>query len=365
MQTTPHSTSVISAAGLILFALVSACAAPGAQSTSAAASAPPVKRIVVAQDASGDFKTMHEAIAAIPDNSTMRTIVHIKPGIYDEGQIVLPETKKRVTFEGEDADKTVLLYHFNQQEPQPGQSRLYTGNGVVILADDFHASNITFKNDSGNHGQAQALRTIADRIVIRNCRLSGWQDTLRMDSLADRVGRLYFKDCFIEGRVDFIYGSATAVFDNCEIHSRNRGHVTAAGTSQEQPFGLVFLKCNLTYDPTPWVDPKDPNRVPISTDPNVTPPDPVDLGRPWRDYATVAYINCEMGAHIKPEGWQTWIGAEQREQTARYYEYKSTGPGANPDKRVPWSHQLTDEQAKAYTIPNILGGDDKWDPTAR
>jgi len=277
MKSIPHSILALSVAGLLALALVSACTKSETQPTAPATSAPAVpaasapatpvtkpagKHIVVAQDGSGDFKTMHEAITAIPDNSTIRTIIHIKPGTYDEGQIVLSATKKMVTFEGEDAAKTILLYHFNQQEPQPGQDRTYTGNGVVILGDDFHASNIMFKNDSGNHGQAQALRTVADRIVLRNCRLSGWQDTLRMDSPADKVGRLYFKDCFIEGRVDFIYGDAIAVFDNCEIHSRNRGHVTAAGTPQGQEFGIVFLKCKLTYDPTPWVDPNDPNKIP-------------------------------------------------------------------------------------------------------
>lgn len=307
--------------------------------------------IIVSPDASGDFKTLHDAIAAIPDNSALRTFVHIKPGIYDEGQILLPASKKNVTFEGEDAIRTVLRYHFNQQEPEPSAARNFNGTGVVILGDDFHASKIHFENVSGNHGQALALRIDADRAVLTECRMTGWQDTLLINK-----GRMYFKDCFIAGRVDFIYGNATAVFDQCEIMSRNRGHITAANTPQNQPYGFVFMNCKLTWDPAPWVNVNNPN------DSNSSKPDKADLGRPWREYACVAFLNCEMGDHINPLGFVTWVGSEQRNETVRYSEYKSVGPGANPDKRNKWVHQLTDEQASQYTLPNILGGADHWDP---
>jgi pectinesterase len=309
--------------------------------------------IVVSPDASGDFKTLHEAIAAIPDNSALRTIVHIKPGIYDEGQILLPASKKNVTFEGEDPIRTVLRYHFNVQEPDPGAARGFNGTGVVILADDFHASKIHVENVSGNHGQALALRIDADRAVLKNCRITGWQDTLLINK-----GRQYFKDCFVSGRVDFIYGSATAVFDQCEIMSRNRGHITAASTPQNQPYGFVFMNCKLTWDPAPWVNVNNPN------DSGSSKPDKADLGRPWREYACVAFLRCEMGDHINPLGFVTWVGGEQRDKTARYSEYKSTGPGASPDTRNKWVHQLTDDEAKQYTIPNIVGGPDQWDPDA-
>lgn len=309
--------------------------------------------IVVSPDAAGDFKTLHEAIAAIPDNSALRTFVHIRPGIYDEGQIVLPATKRNVTFEGDDPIRTIVRYHLNVQERDQGALRGYGGTGVVILADDFHATNIWFENVSGNHGQALALRMDADRVVLRNCRMTGWQDTLLINK-----GRQYFADCFISGRVDFIYGNATAVFDRCEIQSRNRGHITAAGTPQDQPFGFVFMKCQLTYDPAPWINPANPN------DPGTTAPDKADLGRPWRDYACVAFLNCEMGEHINPTGFTTWVGAEARDKTARYSEYQSTGPGASPGTRLKWIHQLSDDEARRYTIPNVLGGADHWDPVA-
>jgi pectinesterase len=171
-------------------------------------------------------------------------------------------------------------------------------------------------------------------------------------------GRQYFKDCYIAGRVDFIYGSATAVFDDCEIHSRNGGHVTAASTPQDHPFGFVFLNCKLTGDAIAW--------DPATTDPATTQKARVtpqgDLGRPWRPYAAVAYIKCEMGDHIKPAGWNNW-GRAENEKTARYSEYKTTGPGANPDKRFAWTKQLSDDEAVGYTISAILAGADHWDPT--
>jgi pectinesterase len=313
------------------------------------------KVITVAADGSGDAKTVIEAIAAVPDNSTERTVIHIKEGTYDDGQIVVPKSKQNVTFEGAGVDKTFLSFKYNINEPNPPDvHRKLWGIGVVILADDFRAHDLTFQNASGDHGQALALRIDADRAIVYDCHLIGWQDTLRVNN-----GRDYFHNDYIAGRVDFIYGNATAVFDHCEIHSRNGGFVTAANTPADKPYGFVFLDCKLTGDAIPW-DPATTN--PASTvKPRVTPL--ADLGRPWRPNAAVAYIRCEMGAHISPGGWNNW-GSTSNEQTARYSEYKSTGPGAAPDKRVPWSHQLSDAEAAKYTVADILGGTDNWDPAA-
>lgn len=156
------------------------------------------------------------------------------------------------------------------------------------------------------------------------------------------------------GRVDFIYGSATAVFDHCEIHSRNGGHITAASTPPDQPYGFVFLHCKLTGDPQPWVSPAgtpaSPSRQPMA-----------DLGRPWRPHASVTYVDCDMGDHIRPAGWNNWRNPTN-ELTARYAEYRSAGPGTNPAARVKWAHPLTDEQVRNYTVENILGGADCWKP---
>ncbi len=225
---------------------------------------------------------------------------------------------------------------------------------MIILGNDFHATNITFQNTSGDHGQALALRVDGDRAVFNRCRMLGWQDTLMINN-----ARQYFTNCYVEGRVDFIYGSATAVFDHCEIHSKNGGHVTAANTPKDHPYGFVFLNCNLTGDPHPWTNSQG---VAANANTNGSPPR-ADLGRPWRPYASVTYVNCEMGDHIKPEGWNNWRNPTN-ELTARYAEYNSTGPGANPGQRFKWTRQLTDEEAKFLTVENILGGSDKWNPTA-
>jgi pectinesterase len=308
------------------------------------------KTLTVAPDGSGDFKTVQEAVAAVPDNSPDRAVIHMKPGTYS-GQIMLPRTKARVTFEGEDAAQTVLTYGLNVYETEAGKRRPFSGTGVVILGNDFRAEKVTFQNSSGDHGQALALRVDGDRAVFEGCRMLGWQDTLMINN-----GRHYFKDCYVEGRVDFIYGSATAVFERCEIHSKNGGHITAASTPKDHPFGFVFLNCRLTGDPSPWVDPA--TGIPKN---NTTRPPRADLGRPWRPYGSVAYLRCEMADHIKPEGWDNWRNPEN-EKTARYAEYKCTGPGADRSKRVAWSKELTDGEAALYSIPNILGGADGWDP---
>ncbi|MDR3456007.1 MAG: pectinesterase family protein [Verrucomicrobiae bacterium] len=303
---------------------------------------------VVSADGSGTHTTVSAAIAAAPDGAAKPFTILLKPGKY-EGQIIVPKSKRNIRFVGEELANTIFTYGLNQNEPNPGADPSYKGIGVVVLGDDFHAENVTFQNTSGDHGQALALRVIGDRAVLNHCRLLGWQDTLRVDD-----ARQYFTNRYIEGRVDFIYGSATTVFDHCEIHSKNGGHVTAANTPPDRPVGFVFMNCKLTGDPNPWLSPEG---VPANTN---SPPK-ADLGRPWRPYASVTYLNCELGDHIKPEGWNNWRNPTN-ELTARYAEYHSTGPGANPAARVKWAKQLTDDEAKAFTVEKILGGTDGWKP---
>lgn len=312
------------------------------------------KTITVAADGSGDYKSVIDAVAAVPDNSAERTTIHIKPGEYF-GQILLTKNKAKVTFLGDDAATTRITWNeWSQQRPD-----VHTFNpGVQVQSDDFTAENITFENTYGDHGQALALRLDGDRELIRKCRLIGWQDTLMINN-----GRDYFDHCTIAGRVDFIYGSATAWFEQCDIHSRNGGHVTAASTPQEHPFGYVFHECKLTSDPTPW---SPPPGQPVPEKANTKPTPLGDLGRPWRPYASVTFLNCELDAHIKPEGWNSWLKPGEtvspNEKTARYAEYKSTGPGAAPDKRLPWTHQLSDEAAAKITRDAVVSGDDHWQP---
>jgi pectinesterase len=307
--------------------------------------------IVVAADGSGDVRTVQEAFAAVPDNSLERTVIHIKPGTYD-GQKILAREKRNVTLRGEQAEATILTWHINTNEAQPpGTDARHKGTALVVLADDFKADKLTFQNTSGDHGQALALRIDGDRAVVTNSRLLGWQDTLMLNN-----GRHYFRDTYIEGRVDFIYGSATAVFERCEIKSKNGGYVTAASTPPERPWGFVFIDSRLTSDPAPWVDPAGKISARASANAPLA-----WLGRPWRPYGSVTFVNTDMGAHIHPAGWNNW-GNAANEKTARYAEYNSRGPGANPAARVGWSRQLNAGEAEQFTAARILGGADGWRP---
>ena len=304
---------------------------------------------VVSADGSGTQTNLQTAINSAPDNGTNIFSILVKAGTY-QGQFLVPKTKSHIHLVGEEMANTILTGSLNQQDPQQFSDRpFYNNASTVVLGDDFHADNITFQNTSGDHGQALALRVDGDREIFNNCRLLGWQDTLLVQN-----GRYYFTNCYVEGRVDFIYGSAAAVFDRCEIHSKNGGHVTAANTPKDNPFGFVFMNCKLTGDPTPWIAPTN-----AATSKKVL----GDLGRPWRPYASVTYLNCEIGSHISPAGWNNWRNPTN-ELTARFAEYNSTGPGANPDKRVKWAKQLTKDEAEKITVETVLGGNDNWNPTA-
>jgi len=209
---------------------------------------------------------------------------------------------------------------------------------VFVQGANFSAENITFANTTTReqHIQALAMYVEADRAIFKNCRFLGWQDTLRVDN-----GRQYFKDSYIEGHVDFIYASGTAVFDHCEIHCKADGYITAASTPAESKYGFVFLDCRITAAPEVQKG--------------------IYLARPWREFSATAFLRTELPAPIRPQGWHNWDKPE-REKTVRYTEYKNTGPGAAPGQRVPWAHQLTDDAAKDYTVENILHGTDGWSP---
>lgn len=275
-------------------------------------------RLIVAADGSGDFKTVQQAVDRLPENNTQRVVLQIKPGVYRE-QVRISAGKRYLTFRGEDPGTTILTFRISAQEA--GNTRL--AFSTSIGADDFRAENITFENSFGTGSQAVALFVDADRAEFRNCRFLGWQDTLFVNG-----ARHFFKDCYIEGHVDFIFGSASAVFENCTIHSKGTGYVTAHyRTSDDEKTGFVFVRSRLTGE-------------------NVD--QGVYLGRPWRPYARVVFIECWLGEHIRPEGWDNWRDPA-REKTAWFAEYKSTGPGANANARVAWSKQLTAAEAAVFS----------------
>lgn len=313
--------------------------------------------MIVAADGSGDFKRVQDAIDSVSESNTEEVLIYIKNGIYKEK---LSIRKPHITLIGEEVKKTVLTYDDCARKLLPNGEEIGTfgSYSVFIGGVDFTAKNITFENSAGrgeNVGQALAAYVDADRACFYNCRFLGCQDTLFTGPKPANPGvegnevikntRQYYEGCYIEGDVDFIFGSATAVFHQCEILSLNRnrkvnGYITAASTEESESFGYVFLDCRLTGDAAPQS---------------------VYLGRPWRKYANVAFINCWMGSHIMGSGWDNWRDPE-REKTVRYMEYGSHGPGGGRNERVSWSGMLTGEQADRYTVENILSGTDGWKP---
>ncbi len=286
---------------------------------------------VVALDGSGDYVSIQEVIDAVPHLRKNRTSVFIKNGMYKE-KVIIPSTKTNITFVGENVDSVRITYDdFAQKENIFGEEVGTSGSSsFYVYGDGFEAYNITFENSSGPVGQAVAMRVDGDRVKFENCRFIGNQDTLYPHG---KNSRQYYKNCYIEGTVDFIFGWSTAVFEDCEIFCKNGGYITAASTEQETAFGFVFINCKITGD---------------------APEHSFYLGRPWRDYAQTVFINCYLDKHIKPEGWHNW-NKPNAEQTAFYAEYGSYGPGANHDTRVKWSHQLTKEEANTYTLETIFG----------
>ncbi|MCX2680003.1 pectinesterase family protein [Galbibacter sp. EGI 63066] len=290
--------------------------------------------IVVAKDGTGDFSTVQEAINRVPDLRKNRTTIFIKKGIYKE-KLILPASKTNVAFIGEDKNETVLTYNdYAQKKNVFGENIGTSGSSsFFIFGDGFTAKNITFENSAGPVGQAVAVRIDGDKVVFENCRFLGNQDTLYLHG---KQSRQYYKDCYIEGTVDFIFGWSTGFFENCVIHCKNKGYITAASTTKETEYGMVFKNCKITGEGK----------------------DTFYLGRPWRDYAKTVWIDCYFEDHIKAEGWHNW-NKPKAEKTAFYAEYNSSGPGTSR-KRVKWAKQLTAEQAQEFTRDKVLQGDDDW-----
>ncbi len=288
--------------------------------------------VTVSQDGHGDFKTIQYAIDhAPPVGPGERLIIHIQPGTYRE-RVVVPRDRPRVTLRGTDPKSTIVSYRMGANDA----GGTFLTATVHVAADDFEAENITLENTFGVGSQAVALHLQSDRAVIRNCRLIGWQDTLYAAS-----GRQYFKDCYVEGYVDFIFGNAAAVFENCEIRSLGSGYIAAQSRTQpDTPTGFVFDRCRLT-----------------AKGPSIK----VHLARPWRPYSRVIFSRCWMDKHIVPGGWDNW-GSMINEKTAVFAEYECSGPGAQTEQRVGWARHITKEEADSFGVEPFLCGVDHWDP---
>lgn len=299
--------------------------------------------LVVSRDGTGEFRTIDEAIEVCRAFMDYTKVIYVKKGVYKE-KLIIPSWLTNITICGEDRDNTIITWddHANIKMPVGGLDseaavkgkpmgtfRTYTlkvqGNYITL-------KDITIENNAAKLGQAVALHTEGDHILVQNCRLLGNQDTVYTGVGGTRVA---FYDCYIEGTTDFIFGPSIAWFQNCEIHSKANSYITAASTPAGQKYGYVFYKCRLTAD-------KDVDKV--------------YLGRPWRPFAATIFMDCELGKHIRPEGWHNWNNAKN-EETARYAEYGNKGEGASTKNRVKWSKQLTKKEAAKVTLLDAFGED--------
>jgi len=283
---------------------------------------------VVAPDGSGNFTSIQKAIDACKAFPDTRITIFVKNGTYKE-KVLVPSCNTQLSIVGESVEKTLITFDDFFDKINRGRNSTFYTFTLKIEANDFILENITIENSAGPVGQAVALHVEGDHCVFRNCRFLGFQDTVYA---AGRFSRMFFTNCYIEGTTDFIFGEATVLFETCTIHCKADSYITAASTTEGKPFGFVFLHCNITAS----------DQV-----------KKVYLGRPWRIYARVAFLNCEMGSFIKPEGWHNWEKPDA-EKTSFFAEYKNAGPGASVNQRVTWSHQITDLEAKAFTSENIL-----------
>lgn len=308
--------------------------------------------LTVAQDGTGNYTTIQAAINAAPSGRTTAYKIFIKKGKYFE-KISLPSNKPFIYLIGEDVGSVVLSWNDYSGKPMPGGGTYGTSNSasVTFNASDCGAINITFENTTGDAPQALAINVNATRCAFKNCRFLGGQDTI----LTNGNGNLqYFKNCYVDGVVDFIFGAAIAVFDSCVVYPKTRqdglsgSYLTAANTPVGQSYGYVFRDCVIPA-----------NRGTTS----------YVMGRPWQNDGTtsptsntkVVFINTTMSSSIKPQGWDVW-NSSTNTSLITYAEYRSRkfdSSLVDITQRVSWSQQLTAAQAVTYSNANIFG---TWDP---
>ena len=326
------------------------------------------KLYVVARDGSGDFTTIQEAIDAVPEGFRSPTILLLRADAYHERVIV---NKDNLRIIGEDRDRTVITYSacakdLDENGQEKGTFLSYT---MLVTGRNVEVENLTIRNDAGDGrqvGQAVAVYAAGDRGVWRNCRMIAHQDTLfcgptmplvQQDALPHVIpegvpavneplfvnGRQYFEDCFIQGDVDFIFGSYRCWFERCTLFMNERGGwYTAANTPKSSPHGFVFHRCRLT---------------------GACAEGAAYLGRPWRAWARTVFLGCEMDERVHPQGFADWDGG--RPVTDLYGEHGTTGARADQSTRHPKQKRLTDAEAALLTMDEVISGYDQWHPDRR
>ncbi|CAL5190744.1 unnamed protein product [Lathyrus oleraceus] len=299
-----------------------------------------VRVIVVDQNGNGHSKTVQGAVDLVPDWNKHRVKIYIFPGIYRE-RVFVPITKPYVSFIGRRNHTAgpVITWNSKSSDRGPNGQALGTyGSATVAVESDFFcATRVTFENtvvaSAGGTGmQAVALRVDSDKAMFYRVKIKGTQDTL-----LDNTGTHYFYRCLIEGKVDFIFGSAKSLYEKCRLQSLAENYGAIAAHHRDSPFqdtGFSFVGCSIRGTGS------------------------VYLGRAWADYSRVIYSNCHMDDIINPEGWSEWDHPE-RKKTAVFGEYKCYGKGADRTQRVPWSKSLSYGEAKPFLDINFINGN-QW-----
>jgi pectinesterase len=306
---------------------------------------------------SSDYTTIQQALDHASEAPHGRIIISIVPGVYHE-RINVTQNRPRVTLLGLGKLPEDVVIVASQNAKEAGGT--FFTETAEINGDNFEADNVTFANDAGNTGQAVAAAVRSDRAVFKHCRFLGHQDTLFAD-----YGRQYYVDSYIEGGTDFIFGNATAVFDHSEIHANGPGYLTAQSrTAPYQTTGYVIDNSRVTtaLDATAPPPPGAPGAASTAAAHGFT-----SLGRPWRLYSRVVFMNTELPAELNPQGWSVWNKSYDFPPKAFYATYSNSGPGWRPNDLASWSHQLTAAEAKAFAPRVFLRGTDQevhWDPIA-
>ncbi|KAJ4970454.1 hypothetical protein NE237_003553 [Protea cynaroides] len=292
--------------------------------------------ICVDQNGCCNFTTVQAAVNAVDAFSQKMTIIWINTGTYVE-KVIVPENKTNLTFQGQGLQSTIISW--NDRGDVVGT---YLTGSVEVYSNNFIAKNISFMNGAGPGTQAVAIRISGDKAAFWGCGFLGNQDTL-----LDDEGRHYFKDCFIQGTVDFIFGGATSLYENCELNSIANATagccdaaITANGREKNDTTGFAFVNCNITGTGR------------------------INLGRAWRPFARVVFSFTTISNIIVPEGWND-MGHPERQETVFFGEYQNSGDGAyNRTKRVSYSRNLTDTEAAPFLTKAFINGDQWLQPFA-
>lgn len=298
--------------------------------------------IIVAQDGSGTVKTITEAIKKAPQNSPRRVIIFVKAGTYEEPNLKVGRKKTNLWFLGEGKGRTVIT---GQKSVGHDQITTFHTASFAATGTGFVARDISFVNEAGPHNhQAVALRVGADHAVIYRCEVKGYQDTLYVHSL-----RQFYRECDIYGTVDFIFGNAAVVFQHCDMWARKpmplqKNTITAQNRKDpNQNTGISIHACEARatadLEPVKWSY-------------------PTYLGRPWKIYARVVYMESYLGDHIDPRGWLEWNGTSPVDMLY-YGEYANSGPQAGTSQRVKWPGfhaPMARAEAEKFTVAQFIYG---------